>query len=712
VLLALVLWLTVVNGLDEDPIVSFVAPLMALGYLTVGALIASRHSKSPIGWLFMTSALGLVAAGSADNYVGVAATRTGWPGALWMAWANFYLFIAAFAAIPFILLLFPDGRLPSRRWRPVAWAMAVAPLIGGIGYAITPGLVGGDSGKFPNPTGIEGFKAVGSVLLTVSAFGSILAALACVVALVLRFRRARGEERQQLRWLAYAAGLSGLFLLAMMVSGLTAAAAGGEDSVATATAFVLFSLSVGVGIPVASGMAILRYRLYDLDIVVKKTVVFGLLAAGITAIYVLVAIGIPTLVLGTGGEGAFNVIQIAAVALIALLINPLRSRARRLADRLVYGSRATPYEVLSEFSERMGGTYSTDDVLPRMAQLISAGTGARRSEVWLRVGTELRLEAAWPSHDQPESKAMAGNDLPSFDGDRAFPVTHQGELLGAVAVSMPASDPLTPDQEKLLRDLASQAGLVLRNVGLTADLRARLEDLQASRQRLVAAQDEERRRLERNIHDGAQQQLVAIGVKLGLARTLMERDPKKANELLEQLQGENLEALEDLRDLARGVYPPLLADQGLASAIAAQARKSTLPIAVDADGIGRYPQDIEAAVYFVMLEALQNVAKYAEATQVAVRLLGADGMLSFEVRDDGVGFDPVNTPKGSGLTNMSDRLAALGGELSVRSSPGGGTTIHGRVPAALAEQPEDAQPAAAALHDSDSRSGLNDDLGM
>jgi signal transduction histidine kinase len=558
--------------------------------------------------------------------------------------------------------------------------MATAPVIGVLALAIHTNPVGGESGDFPNPTAIQALKSFSSVLLGVAGVGSVIAALACVLALVLRFRRSHGDVRQQLRWLAYAAGMSGLFLVALFAVGIVT---GGEGDLASQVMFLVFILSLGVGIPAASAFAILKYRLYDLDIVVKKTVVFGLLGAGITAIYVFVVIAIPTFVVGTGAESSFNVVQVAAVALIALLINPLRTRARRLADRLVYGKRATPYEVLSEFSERMGGTYSTEDVLPRMVQLVSAGTGARRSEVWLRVGSELRLEASWPSYESPESRPMAGDELPSFEDARAFPVTHQGELLGALAVSMPASDPLTPDQEKLLRDLAAQAGLVLRNVALTADLRARLEELQASRQRLVAAQDQERRRLERNIHDGAQQQLVGLMVRLGLAENLAEKDPAAVKTMLADLKLSTQQALDDLRDLARGIYPPLLADKGLAVALQAQARKSTMPVRVEPDGVGRYAQDAEAAVYFCVLEALQNAAKYSHAAGAVVRLTAGEGELRFEVRDDGDGFDPQRTPRGSGLTNMADRLAALGGSIEIRSAAGQGTTVAGRIPAGV-----------------------------
>ena len=245
--------------------------------------------------------------------------------------------------------------------------------------------------------------------------------------------------------------------------------------------------------------------------------------------------------------------------------------------------------------------------------------------------------------------------------DRVFAVEQAGELLGALAVRKPASDPVSPADEKLIDGLASQAGLVLRNVRLTEELKVRLDDLKALQRRLVSAQDEGRRRLERNIHDGAQQQLVALAVKLKLADGFVERDTIRAHELLAQLQDETHAALEDLRDLARGIYPPLLADKGLAAALDAQARKSGLPVTVRAGGMGRYPEAVEAAVYFSCLEALQNVAKYARASSVVVTLTERDGTIRFAVQDDGVGFDPSANGYGTGLQGIADRLGALDG---------------------------------------------------
>ena len=255
-----------------------------------------------------------------------------------------------------------------------------------------------------------------------------------------------------------------------------------------------------------------------------------------------------------------------------------------------------------------------------------------------------------------------------------FVVRHQGEQLGAITATMHANDPMDPTKEKLIRELAGQAGLVLRNVRL-------IEELRASRRRLVAAQDAERRRLERNIHDGAQQQLVALQVKQRLVQGMIEREPAKALELMTQLQVDTTEALDDLRDLARGIYPPLLADQGLGAALESQARKSPVPVSVETDGVERYTQDVEAAVYFCALEALNNLAKYANASRATVALSQTNGTLTFAVADDGVGFAVgERTSNGTGLQGMADRLDAIGGALEIRSAPGEGTTVLGRVP--------------------------------
>jgi signal transduction histidine kinase len=360
---------------------------------------------------------------------------------------------------------------------------------------------------------------------------------------------------------------------------------------------------------------------------------------------------------------------------VGALIWPVWKLARRFADRLVFGGRASPYEVLTEFAQRVGETYSADDVLPRMAQVLAGATGAERAWIWLRVGDELRLEASWP-HDAEgrEPIRLADDRSPDLGAEHGTEVRHQGELFGAITVSMPANDPMNPSKERLVRDLAAQAGPVLRNVLL-------VEDLRESRRRIVTAQDERAKKLERDLHDGAQQQLVALGVKMRLLDGLLEKDPAKGHELVAQLQTETVDALESLRDLARGIYPPLLAEQGLPAALEAQARRAAVPTVVESERIGRYPQDVESAVYFCALEALNNVAKYANASATTITLSQENGRLTFAVSDDGKGFDPTSSGGGSGLQGMADRLDALGGALRIESTTGRGTTIIGTVPA-------------------------------
>jgi signal transduction histidine kinase len=248
---------------------------------------------------------------------------------------------------------------------------------------------------------------------------------------------------------------------------------------------------------------------------------------------------------------------------------------------------------------------------------------------------------------------------------------------------------MRPELLIVAASLAAVVSLVFRYRRAVAvereQMLTRLEEIRASRLRLVAAQDEERRRIERNIHDGAQQQLVALAIKLSITESMIGTDTEGERELLAELRQDAAGAVEELRDLARGIYPPLLAGEGLVTALQAQARKAPVPTSVTADGVGRYPQDLEAAVYFCVLEALQNVAKYAGATRAGVRLAISGHDLTFEVTDDGAGFDPGRGGYGTGLQGMADRLHAHGGSLAVRSSPGAGTTISGRLPGRVLE---------------------------
>jgi signal transduction histidine kinase len=529
-----------------------------------------------------------------------------------------------------------------------------------------------------NPLGIESiglFLDGAQILLLVIPIG----ALASLASLVLRFRRSTGIERLQLRWLLTAAAIVAILYSVAMVASL-GGTWGGETETTWLTLLqdiVIVSFAL---IPLAIGVSVLRYRLFDIDLVVNRAVLFGALAIFITLVYVAVVVGVGAIV----GSRASPVLSAAAAAIVALAFQPLRRRAQRIADRLVYGKRATPYEVLSEFSERVGQTYANDELLPRMARALGEGTGAARADVWVRVGQELRPEATWPDDAEPlPARPVSSVDEGVPTGtSMSEPVTHQGVLLGALTVEKRPGENPSATEQKLVKDLAAQAGLVMRNAGLTEELMDTIDQLRTSRQRLLTAHDEERRKLERNLHDGAQQQIVALTVKLGLLERLVVPESEQVRSIAGELQQDATQALEELRDLARGIYPPLLADRGLVAALESQARKSSVAVTVEGDGIGRYAREAEAAVYFCCLEALQNVAKYAEASRATVSLSDGEGRLAFAVSDDGVGFDTRASSYGTGLQGIADRLAALDGSFEVRSAPGAGTTVRGAVPAA------------------------------
>jgi len=646
----------------------------------LGVLVVRRQASNAIGWL-LCAAVALVLIGSTAGgyaYSSIAFHGRSLPAYEVAGWIYSWWFVPYLGSmLLFVPLLFPTGQLLSARWRPVAWVGAIAILAGTVGLAFSPGHTG--ILGLSNPLAVRDGTLGALVKALNYAFPLVLlSGLAAIASAVVRYRRSRGDEREQLKALT--------FIAASFVLVIVAAGAAGLFKVRIVLLEDLINI-FPVLLPVGIGVAVLKYRLYDIDLVISRALVYGALAAFITAVYVGIVVGIGTLI-GSGGRPNLA-LSIVATAVIAVGFQPVRERLQKVANGLVYGKRATPYEVLSQFSERVAESYAPDDVLPRMARVLADGTGAARADVWLRAGDILRQAASWPSDSAAAEPArVVGDSLPEMlDTDRAVEVRHQGELLGALTVTKRKGESLTPVEEKLLTGLAGQAGLVLKNVGLTAELLARLEDLRASRQRLVAAQDEERRRLERNLHDGAQQNLVALKVKLGLAEMFVEKDPARAKQTLAELKVDTDEALETLRDLARGIYPPLLADRGLVAALESQARKATVPVQVDADGVGRYPQEVEAAVYFCVLEALQNVQKYAAAQRAVVKLDGSEGGLTFEVTDDGQGFDGASVKRGAGLTNMTDRIDALGGRLEVSSTPERGTRVHGTLPALVAVAP-------------------------
>jgi signal transduction histidine kinase len=517
-----------------------------------------------------------------------------------------------------------------------------------------------------------------------------------------RFLAARGAARQRMEWVGLAAVVVAEAALVVAALRLLAGWPRPVPEVVGAVS-MLIPLALAAG---ASPRLVGR-----VDRLLAHTVSLAGLSGLVVAVYLLVVLGLGQV--PSERERALLLLSMAAAAVCALLYHPARERLTQAANRLVYGERSAPDEALRSFGARLSRAIPLEELLLQLAESLHKTMALNAAEVWTGGEGLLERSSSVPDHgpgrlvvDPAEAPVVARAGvvgrawlaiwLPSLlDGHRdaavrVAPVAHSGELLGLLVVTRRADERFGEEDERVLAELARQVGLALHNVRLDSALQASLdelrhkaEELQASRARIVVAADAERRRIERDLHDGAQQRLVALAVKLRLARRLVDADLDQARGMLDELRDEVREAVEELRSLAHGIYPPLLLDQGLAAALGSAAQRATIPTRVEAGPIGRYPADLEAAAYFCCLEALQNAMKHAgpEATAV-IRAWEENGALCFAVTDDGAGFDAAAKADGTGFVNMADRLGALGGSLRVESTPGGGTTVVGVLPLA------------------------------
>lgn len=544
-----------------------------------------------------------------------------------------------------VLLLLPDGRLLSRRWRPVAWlsVASITALSAAFFWMARPRDEAVSMDTVDPPW-------LGPFFLPVLA-----SVIACTAGLIVRYRASRGEQRVQLRWIAWGGALFGLSSLTFPVPYQP----GGLD------VFSLASLVSGTLLLAALYIAITKHRLYDIDVVISKSVTYVGLAAAITLLYSAVVVG-PLLVVGLPDEGGPGLaLPIAATAVVAVLFEPIRSRTQAWANRLVYGNRSTPHEVLSQLTARLGETTAseTDD----LARLLAEGTGADQAAVWLRVGETLHPSGVWPA-DRTNGREPRPTDSPLEDKFSATTlVQHGDEVLGALSITKPRNDPVTPSDTDLLADVAASAGLVLRNISLNSQLEERAHQVRASRQRLIAAQDAERHRLERDLHDGAQQQVVALKVKLGLAKIIAEREGAgEIAVLVAGLADETQEAVDAMREVAHGIYPPLLEAEGLEPALTAIRRSAAIPVEVNVSGIGRHTRQLEETVYFCVLEIISQTSM-AGAGEVHVSLESTADSLEVVATYDATARPPV-------LTALIDRIDAAEGTFEV-----GATENHTRI---------------------------------
>lgn len=633
-------------GLPLDVVLS---PDLAAGVAAsaMALLIIRRAPHNRVGWVFLVI-------GAASSTWGVATLLlmngmhpTGPIGSTvaWLAtWAYYPAYALAFGVVP---LIFPDGHLPTRRWIPVAW---------GVGTVIAAqmtleafGQATAAAAPVVNPWFVPALGMAATMLEPALDWAWRFAVVVAAAAMVARFRGAAGTERAQLLWLSAAAVIGVGALLAFQ------------------RGVVLI-----VALPVASAIAIVRHRLFDIETIARRAIVYGGLAAAASAVYVAIVVGIGTL---PGRSSSDLRLIFVATAVMVILLQPLHRWLLGVARRLVYGARSSPYEAISDLTARVGAAMSADEVLPAMTSAVAAALPVDNVEVrvWLPDG----------------SSAHARHHLePVLDESSAHRVAigHGGQEVGELLIRLAGDVPPSPSERGLLDDLAAAAGPALRSVALTAELELRLEELteqterlRLSRSRLVAAEDAARQRIERDIHDGAQQQLLALAVEIGRAERLVDRAPGEASTLLRRLQERTAATLAELRALASGTYPPVLGELGVGAALRARMTETGADVLVTDELRRRLDEPVEAALYFAVLEAVQNATKHSNADSIVVALRDECDAVSFIVRDDGDGFQPGAQGSRRGLQNIADRIEAVGGSVSITSEPGRGTAVAGRV---------------------------------
>jgi len=625
-----------------------------------GVLIAARRPRHPIGWLLLLAGVWLTV--PAFGYEYARYTFGVDPGALpggdWWLWASRREGAMADYALPFFLLLFPTGYLLSRRWRPVAWLVFAAITAVNVVYAFLAGdIVPPASHGNPvfygigNPAGLFGdAQRDWHVLSPPLGALSVIAIMLGLAGGIARFRRSRGEERQQIKWVAYA-----LTVLAVVIIN------GAFTHWYTLQA-VLHAVA-GVGFAAAVTIAVLKYRLYDIDIIINRTLVYLLLSGIIAGGYIAIVTGVGAVV-----PHHTLAVELLAAGLAAVVFSPLRARLQALVNRVMYGERDDPYAALSRLANRLDVTLSPDEVLPAIVDSVTSALRSPYAAIEVPAGEGLSRVAA------------ARGTLPAGAVPLRVPLTASGAHVGDLVVApRRPTETFNDADRRLLAGLGYHAGAAVHAAGLASQL-------QQSRERLVTAREEERRRIRRDLHDGLGPVLAGIAMQLDAARRMMRRDTGAAGQLLQHLREQTQAAITDIRRLVYELRPPALDDLGLIGALSQHAASCStaggLQVSVDTGpALPALSAAVEAAAYRIATEAVTNVARHADARTATVTLTASDGMLNVEVADDGGGISPLHRA-GVGLTSMRERAEELGGTCTLLPRPGGGTVVSAQLPLA------------------------------
>jgi signal transduction histidine kinase len=634
---------------------AFVEIAVVLGYGPLAVLVVSRQPRNPVPWFLLyfatTAGLQVVLAYAAQRML-----AEGADGARWLAWVTDWMVSPAFATMYVLLLqLFPDGKPASPRFRPLVPATVAIIVLAAIEQPLTDGQL--QSYDIPNPAGVlPDWVQIPTFL----AFA--LVSVLSLLSLVVRFRASAGRERLQLQlWLFAAISGVALFLLALAVY-LVSHHYG--DALFNASAAVV------LGLPLLAAFAIVRHRLYDIDVFLNRALTYGLLSAVIAAAYAGVVFGVGAL---TSGDG--RIVSALAAAVCALAFAPLRSWLQRGVNRLLYGARHEPDIAVETVGRQLGAAIDPAEVLPALVAAIARALRLGSVAVELADGDGFVRAAE-------VGAATAGEPL-------VIPLVAHGETVGRlVLAARRPGERLSDADRRVLEMLSVQAAHAVLAVRLNAQL-AR------SREQLVSAREEERRRLRRDLHDGLGPTLAAVGMQLGAASALIDQ-PEALRALHAELQEQTRQALADIRRLVYELRPPALDELGLAPAIAQQGDRFTgLAVRVHADGdLDGLPAAVEVAAYRIAAEAITNAARHGEAQNCLVRL-SLNGALDLEVVDDGAGL-PRALRAGVGLSSMRERAAELGGTCEVGPAPGGGTRVAARLPIA-SHQPDHDGSAAGAM---------------